>query len=122
MSTPAAELIADLTRTRKPPVRNRPLTAEWLSAQLELAKAQAELREFRARAWAGAFREERVCSPGAVKRAVPLLQNETQNMNTTEYLISTGCPATAPQPSVNGMSRSVVVGRPPSNTFALTMR
>ena len=54
MSTPAAELIADLTRTRKPPVRNRPLTAEWLSAQLELAKAQAELREFRARAWAGA--------------------------------------------------------------------
>jgi len=34
-----------------------------------------------------------------VKRAVPLLQNETQNMNTTENLISTGCPAIAPQPS-----------------------
>ena len=36
-----------------------------------------------------------------VKRAVPLLQNETQNMNTTETLISTGCPATAPQPTNN---------------------
>ncbi|MEQ1887490.1 MAG: hypothetical protein ABL967_20705, partial [Bryobacteraceae bacterium] len=51
-----------------------------------------------ARAQAGAFREERVSSPGAVKRAVPLLQNETQNMNTTENLIATGCTATAPQP------------------------
>ncbi len=36
-----------------------------------------------------------------VKRAVPLLQNETQNMNTTETLISTGCPTTAPQPTNN---------------------
>ena len=53
-----------------------------------------------ARAHAGAFRQERSCSLGAeVKRAVPLLQNETQNMNTTENLISTGCPATAPQPT-----------------------
>ena len=52
-----------------------------------------------ARAQAGAFRPERSCSPGAkAKRAVPLLQNETQNMNTTENLISTGCPANAPQP------------------------
>jgi hypothetical protein len=33
---------------------------------------------------------------GVVKRAVPLLQNETQNMNTTEDLITTGCPAVAP--------------------------
>jgi hypothetical protein len=33
------------------------------------------------------------------KRAVPLLQNETQNMNTTENLISTACPAPAPQPA-----------------------
>ena len=47
---------------------------------------------------AGAFRQERGCSPGPVKRAVPLLQNETQNMNTTENLIATGCTATAPQP------------------------
>ena len=53
-----------------------------------------------ARAHAGAFRLERSCSLGVeVKRAVPLLQNETQNMNTTENLISTGCPATAPQPT-----------------------
>jgi hypothetical protein len=37
-------------------------------------------------------------SGAEVKRAVPLLQNETQNMNTTENLISTGCPANAPQP------------------------
>ena len=37
-------------------------------------------------------------SRGRVKRAVPLLQNKTQNMNTTENLISTECPATAPQP------------------------
>ena len=35
---------------------------------------------------------------GRVKRAVPLLQNKTQNMNTNENLISTECPATTPQP------------------------
>ena len=53
-----------------------------------------------ARIHAGAFRPERGCSLGVeVKRAVPLLQNETQNMNTTENLISTGCPAIAPQPT-----------------------
>jgi hypothetical protein len=53
----------------------------------------------RARTNAGAFRLERDCSPGGVvKRAVPLLQNETQNMNTTEDLITTGCPAGATQP------------------------
>ncbi len=52
-----------------------------------------------ARAQAGAFRPERPCSlGGVVKRAVPLLQNETQNMNTTEDLIAAGCPAVAPQP------------------------
>jgi hypothetical protein len=33
-----------------------------------------------------------------VKRAVPLLQNERQKMNTTENLTSTGCLAVAPQP------------------------
>ena len=43
-----------------------------------------------ARAHAGAFRTEKSCSPDAeAKRAVPLLQNETQKMNTTENLIST---------------------------------
>jgi RadC-like JAB domain-containing protein len=52
-----------------------------------------------ARAQTGAFRQERGCSLRAVKRAVPLLRNETQNMNTTENLISTGCPATDPQPT-----------------------
>ena len=57
------------------------------------------LRRPTARAHAGAFRPERGCSLGAeVKRAVPLLQNETQNMNTTENLIATECPAIAPQP------------------------
>ena len=68
----------------------------------EFAPAVTQLLMLRvpaARAHAGAFRSERGCSPGAeVKRAVPLLQNETQNMNTTENLISTGCPAIAPQP------------------------
>ena len=33
-----------------------------------------------------------------MKRAVPLLQNERQKMNTTENLTSTGCPVIAPQP------------------------
>lgn len=48
----------------------------------------------------GAFRfEAGLLSRGEAKRAVPLLQNETQNMNTTENLISTGCPAIAPQPT-----------------------
>jgi len=57
------------------------------------------LRRPAARADAGAFRQERGCSLGAeVKRAVPLLQNETQNMNTTENLIATGCPTAALQP------------------------
>ena len=57
------------------------------------------LRRPTARAHAGAFRPERGCSLGAeVKRAVPLLQNETQNMNTTENIIATECPAIAPQP------------------------
>jgi hypothetical protein len=51
-----------------------------------------------ARVWAGAFREARDCSRGVAKRAVPLLQNETQNMNTNENHIATECLATAPQP------------------------
>ena len=40
---------------------------------------------------------------GRAKRAVPLSENETQNMNTTESLISTGCPAPAPQPANNSV-------------------
>jgi hypothetical protein len=48
---------------------------------------------------AGAFRFGAGCSPGAVKRAVPLLQNETQNMNTTENLIASESTANAPQPT-----------------------
>jgi len=53
-----------------------------------------------ARAHAGAFRSERGCSLGAeAKRAVPLLQNETRKMNTTENLISTKCNEDAPQPA-----------------------
>ena len=52
-----------------------------------------------ARAQAGAFCPERSCSLSVeVKRAVPLLQNETQNMNTTENLIATGSLTIAPQP------------------------
>jgi RadC-like JAB domain len=51
-----------------------------------------------ARVQAGAFRQERGCSLRAVKRAAPLLLNETQNMNTTENLIATGCPTVATQP------------------------
>ena len=58
------------------------------------------LRRPTARASTGfAFRLERACSLGVeVKRAVPLLLNETQNMNTTENLISTGCPPNPQQP------------------------
>lgn len=48
---------------------------------------------------AGAFRSERAALSVRVKRAVPLLQNETQNMNTTETLISTGYHALPPQPA-----------------------
>ena len=56
------------------------------------------LRRPPARAQPGAFCQERSCSLRAVKRAVPLLQNKTKNMNTNENLISNGCPAIAPQP------------------------
>ena len=53
-----------------------------------------------ARTQAGAFRPERGCSLSKeVKRAVPLLQNETQNMNTTENLINTGCTKSDQQPT-----------------------
>ncbi len=38
-------------------------------------------------------------SPVVVKRAVPLLQNKTRNMNTTENLTATRSPAVAPQPA-----------------------
>lgn len=74
-----------------------------------------------ARAWAGAFREERVCSPGAVKRAVPLLQNETQNMNTTENLIATGCTATAPQP-INQVIKPVKFPAQPQEWKIISLR
>jgi len=57
------------------------------------------LRRPTARAHAGAFRPERGCSLGTeVKRAVPLLQNKTQNMKITENLITTECLAITPQP------------------------
>ena len=74
-----------------------------------------------ARAWTGAFREERVCSPGAVKRAVPLLQNETQNMNTTENLITTGSTATAPQP-INQIIKPVKFPAQPQEWKIISLR
>ena len=74
-----------------------------------------------ARARAGAFREERVCSPGAVKRAVPLLQNETQNMNTTENLITTGSTATAPQP-INQIIKPVKFPAQPQEWKIISLR
>lgn len=74
-----------------------------------------------ARAQTGAFRQERGCSPGAVKRAVPLLQNETQNMNTTENLIATGCPATVPQP-VNQVIKPVKFPAQPQEWKIISLR
>jgi len=79
------------------------------------------LRRPAARARAGAFREERVCSPGAVKRAVPLLQNETQNMNTTENLITTGSTATAPQP-INQIIKPVKFPAQPQEWKIISLR
>jgi len=58
---------------------------------------------------------------GRVKRAVPLLQNETQNMNTTENLISTGCPATAPQP-VNQVIKPVKFPAQPQEWKIVSLR
>jgi hypothetical protein len=74
-----------------------------------------------ARAQTGAFRQERGCSLRAVKRAVPLLRNETQNMNTTEYLISTECPATAPQP-INQVIKPVKFPAQPQEWKIISLR
>jgi hypothetical protein len=69
----------------------------------------------------GAFRQERGCSLGAVKRAVPLLQNETQHMNTTENLISTGCTATAPQP-INQVIKPIKFPAQPQEWKIISLR
>jgi len=58
---------------------------------------------------------------GRVKRAVPLLQNKTQNMNTTENLISTGFPATAPQP-VNQVIKPVRFPAQPQEWKIVSLR
>ena len=59
--------------------------------------------------------------PGAVKRAVPLLQNETQNMNTTENLITTGSTATAPQP-INQIIKPVKFPAQPQEWKIISLR
>lgn len=74
-----------------------------------------------ARVQAGAFRQERGCSLRAVKRAVPLLRNETQNMNTTENLISIGCTATAPQP-INQIIKPVKFPAQPQEWKIISLR
>jgi hypothetical protein len=79
------------------------------------------LRYPAARVQTGAFRQERGCSPGAVKRAVPLLQNETQNMNTTENLITTGSTATAPQP-INQIIKPVKFPAQPQEWKIISLR
>ena len=56
-----------------------------------------------------------------VKRAVPLLRNETQNMNTTENLISTGCTATAPQP-INQVIKPVKFPAQPQEWKIVSLR
>ncbi len=55
-----------------------------------------------------AFRSERGCSlgEGGEESSPAPLTNETQNMNTTENLISNGCPAPAPQLTNKSSSRS----------------
>ncbi len=60
-------------------------------------------------------------SPVRVKRAVPLLQNETQNMNTTENLISTGCPAIAPQP-INNIVKPIKFPAQPQEWKIVSLR
>ncbi len=74
-----------------------------------------------ARAQTGAFRQERGCSLGAVKRVVPLLRNETQNMNTTENLITTGSTATAPQP-INQIFKPVKFPTQPQEWKIISLR
>jgi hypothetical protein len=58
---------------------------------------------------------------GRVKRAGPLLQNKTQNMNTNENLISTGCPAAAPQP-VNQLVKLVKFPAQPQEWKIVSLR
>ena len=64
-------------------------------------------------AWPGSLRR--------VKRAVPLLQNKTQKMNTNENLIATGCPATAPQP-VNQLVKPVKFPAQPQEWKIVSLR
>src|SRR5437773_1405630 len=60
------------------------------------------LRRPAARAPAGRFvRSGAALSGRGLREQSRSLQNETQNMNTTENLISNGCPAPAPQPTNN---------------------
>jgi hypothetical protein len=79
------------------------------------------LRRPAARAQTGAFCQERSCSPPAVKRAVPLLQNKTQNMNTTENLIAIGCPATVQKP-VNQVIKPVKFPAQPQEWKIVSLR
>ena len=75
-----------------------------------------------ARTQVGRFVSEQGCSLGVeVKRAVPLLQNETQNMNTTENLITTGSTATAPQP-INQIIKPVKFPAQPQEWKIISLR
>jgi len=75
-----------------------------------------------ARARAGAFRPERDCSLGVVvKRAVPLLQNERQNMNTTENPITTRSSVFPPQP-INQVIKPVKFPAQPQEWKIISLR
>jgi DNA repair protein RadC len=58
---------------------------------------------------------------GRVKRAVPLLQNKTQNMNTTENLIANGCSAIASQP-INQVIKPVKFPAQPQEWKIVSLR
>ena len=109
-----------------------PPTPAPLVAPRNLAPAvETSFRPLSLRCWCSAARQRgrgRVrfvrsgpALPGAVKRAVPLLQNETQNMNTTENLITIGSTATAPQP-INQIIKPVKFPAQPQEWKIISLR
>ena len=109
-----------------------PPTPAPLVAPRNLAPAvETSFRPLSLRCWCSAARQRgrgRVrfvrsgpALPGAVKRAVPLLQNETQNMNTAENLITIGSTATAPQP-INQIIKPVKFPAQPQEWKIISLR
>ena len=60
-------------------------------------------------------------SPGGGEESSPAPSNETQNMNTTENLISTGCPATSAQP-INNIIKPIKFPAQPQEWKIVSLR